>query len=34
MIANSLHALIKSYGELIDYDFNKLEPIPYLDYVW
>ena len=34
MIANSLHALIISYDELKEYDFDKLEKIPYLSYVW
>ena len=34
MIADSLHALITSYDELKDYDFEKLEKKPYLNYVW
>ena len=34
MIADSLHALITSYDELLTYDFNKLEKVPYLNYVW
>lgn len=34
MIANSLHAIITSYDELSDYDFDELKPIPYLEYVW
>jgi nucleoside deoxyribosyltransferase len=34
MIADSLHALITSYDELQEYDFEKLEKKPYLDYVW
>lgn len=34
MIADSLHALITSYEELEAYDFNKLEKVPYLNYVW
>lgn len=34
MIADSLHALITSYEELKEYDFNKLDKIPYLNYVW
>ena len=34
MIADSLHSLLTSYDELQEYDFNKLEKKPYLDYVW
>lgn len=34
MIADSLHALITSYDELREYDFDKMEKIPYLNYVW
>lgn len=34
MIADSLHALITSYDELKDYDFDELETIPYENYVW
>ena len=34
MIADSLHALISSYDELKEYDFDKLEKKPYLNYVW
>ncbi len=34
MIADSLHALITSYDELKDYDFNELKRIPYENYVW
>ena len=34
MIADSLHALITSYDELKDYDFNELKTIPYENYVW
>ena len=34
MIANSLHSLLTSYDELQEYDFDKLEKKPYLDYVW
>ena len=34
MIADSLHALITSYDELKDYDFDKLEKIEYENYVW
>lgn len=34
MIANSLHALITSYEELEQYDFEELKEIPYLNYVW
>ena len=34
MIADSLHALIKSYDELEEYDFDKLEKIEYTNYVW
>lgn len=34
MIADSLHALITSYEELLAYDFDKLEVKPYMEYVW
>ena len=34
MIADSLHSLLTSYDELQEYDFDKLEKKPYLDYVW
>ena len=34
MIADSLHALITSYEELENYDFNALQKVPYLKYVW
>lgn len=34
MIADSLHALITSYDELNDYDFEELKTIPYENYVW
>lgn len=34
MIADSLHALITSYEELEQYDFNRLEKIEYSNYVW
>ncbi|MDK0928436.1 nucleoside 2-deoxyribosyltransferase [Clostridium perfringens] len=34
MIADSLHALITSYEELENYDFEKLTEIPYSQYVW
>lgn len=34
MIADSLHALITSYEELEQYDFDKLEKIEYENYVW
>lgn len=34
MIADSLHSLIKSYDELMDYDFETLPKIEYTDYVW
>lgn len=34
MIADSLHALVTSYEELEAYDFDKMERIPYLNYVW
>lgn len=34
MIADSLHSLLSSYDELQEYDFDKLEKKPYLDYVW
>lgn len=34
MIAESLHAVINSYDELQEYDFNKLERRPYTHYVW
>ena len=34
MIADSIHALITSYDELKEYDFEKMEKKPYLNYVW
>ena len=34
MIADSIHALITSYNELKEYDFEKMEKKPYLNYVW
>ena len=34
MIADSLHAVINSYEELEQYDFNKMDKKPYLNYVW
>ena len=34
MIADSIHALITSYDELREYDFEKMEKKPYLNYVW
>lgn len=34
MIADSLHALITSYDELQEYDFDKLEKREYTNYVW
>lgn len=34
MIADSLHSLLTSYDELQEYDFDKLDKKPYLDYVW
>lgn len=34
MIADSLHSLIKSYDELMEYDFETLPKIEYTDYVW
>ena len=34
MIADSLHSLLTSYDELQEYDFDKLEKKPYLDYAW
>lgn len=34
MIADSLHALITSYEELENYNLEKLEKRPYLNYVW
>ena len=34
MIADSLHALITSYDELKEYDLEKMEKKPYLNYVW
>lgn len=34
MIADSLHSLLTSYDELQEYDFDKLEKKPYLNYVW
>ena len=34
MIADSIHALITSYDELKEYDFEKMKKKPYLNYVW
>ncbi len=34
MIADSIHALITSYDQLKEYDFEKMEKKPYLNYVW
>lgn len=34
MIADSLHALVTSYEELENYDFEEMPKIPYLQYVW
>ena len=34
MIADSIHALITSYDELKEYDCEKMEKKPYLNYVW
>ena len=34
MIADSLHALVKNYDELKEYDFEKMKKKPYLNYVW
>lgn len=34
MIADSLHALIKSYDELKEYDFEKMPVREYENYVW
>lgn len=34
MIADSLHALVTSYEELEDYDFDAMPKKPYLNYVW
>lgn len=34
MIADSLHALVTNYAELLDYDFNEMKKIPYEKYVW
>lgn len=34
MIADSIHVLITSYDELKEYDFEKMEKKPYLNYVW
>lgn len=34
MIAETVHTVINSLEELEAYDFEKLEPIPYTDYVW
>ena len=34
MIAETVYAVINSLEELEAYDFEKLEPIPYTDYVW
>lgn len=34
MIADSLHTLVTSYKGLENYDFDKMERKPYLNYVW
>lgn len=34
MVADSIHALVTSYKGLENYDFNKMEKKPYLNYVW
>lgn len=34
MIAQSLHAVISSFEELEEYDFDKMNKKPYEDYVW
>ena len=34
MIADSLHALIESFEELEEYDFDKMNKKPYEDYIW
>lgn len=34
MIAQSLHAIINTYDELQEYDFEELKVIPYTEYVW
>ena len=34
MVADSLHALITTEEELINYDFDKLDRIEYTNYVW
>lgn len=34
MIADSLHALISSYDELKEYDFEEMKAVPYENYVW
>lgn len=34
MIADSLHALITSYEELKEYDFEKMPKVEYTNYVW
>ena len=34
MIADSLHSVLTSYEELEEYDFDKMEKKPYLNYVW
>lgn len=34
MIAEVLHAVVNTYEELQEYDFNELKAIPYTEYVW
>ncbi len=34
MIADSLHALVTSWTELEEYDFEEMPKVPYLNYVW
>lgn len=34
MIADSLHALLTSYEEVAEYDFNVMDSRPYTNYVW
>lgn len=34
MVADSLHGVIFSYDELVEYDFDKMPKKEYTDYVW
>lgn len=34
MIADSVHSVLNSYEQLENFDFEKMERVPYLEYVW